>query len=308
MGLFGKLTGSSRTKKTPPGVATRIKNILGIRELEAMPAQAARAFQLASDAHSRSSDFVEVIESDEVLSSRVIRIANSVYYFRGQTATDIEKAVANIGLNELRCLLSATMLRSMLRSKHKIRKQIWANSVSVAIASRILSSYTNTVSDSEAFLCGLVHDIGKLIMIRKNGALYEKVALKVASGEKDFVEAEEEVFETNHVEVGQWVAEHWRFPEITKQAISKHHFKWPVEESERGKQTKIGSLVHAADTMAHALGIGHGAGFSGFKQAKEAELIKVWELFDIDASLGEDILKAFERQFNQEASLYESAV
>jgi HD-like signal output (HDOD) protein len=283
-----------------------LKNILGIRDLESMPAQAARAFQLASDPRARSSDFVEVIESDEALSSRVIRIANSVYFFRGHTATDIEKAVANIGLDELRCLLSATMLRSMLQADHKVRKQIWANSVSVAIGSRILASYTHTVSDSEAFLCGLVHDIGKLIMIRRNGALYEKAVGLAASGERTFTEAEEEAFETNHIEVGRWVAEQWNFPDITKQAIVGHHQPWPTEPHKMGNHTEIGPLVRAADTMAHALGIGHPTGLKGFQQARKGDLEQVWKLFGIEANLGENMLQSFHRQFEQEASLYDS--
>ena len=305
MGIFG-LGKKSSVKRTPPAVANRLKNILGLRELESMPAQAARAFQLASDPKARSSDFVEVIESDEALSSRVIRIANSVYFFRGTTATDIEKAVANIGLDELRCLLSATMLRGMLQSKHKIRTQIWANSVSVAIGSRILASYTSEVSDSAAFLCGLVHDIGKLIIIRRNGSLYEKAVALASSGELSFVEAEEETFETNHVEVGQWVAEQWSFPEVTKLAIVGHHKPWPTDPEHSGRHTSAAMIVRAADTMSHALGIGHPMGLKGFQQAAQEQLPNIYKMLGIQAETGESLLSNFKRQFDQESSLYDS--
>ena len=111
MGFLSGLLGGEKAKakavsalpRTNLATANRIKNILGIRELESMPLQAARAFQLASDPKANSADFVHVIEQDEALGSKIIRVANSVYFFRGTKATDIEKAVNNIGLNELRC-------------------------------------------------------------------------------------------------------------------------------------------------------------------------------------------------------------
>lgn len=79
------------------------------QKLESMPVQAAQAFQIASDPKAKQDDFVKIIEADEALSARIIRVANSVYFFRGTKATDIENAVNNIGLEELRCLISATM-------------------------------------------------------------------------------------------------------------------------------------------------------------------------------------------------------
>ena len=304
MGIFDKLRGNS-LQRTSSVEETRIKNILGIRELESMPAQAAKAFQLASDPKATSLDFVKVIEKDEALSSRVVRVANSVYFFRGTTATDIEKAVANIGLNELRCLISATMLRSLLQSKHEARIQIWSNSVSVAIGCRLLSSYTNQTSDGEAFLGGLVHDLGKLIMIRKNGRLYERVIMFAGSGKQTFVEAEEEAFETTHTEVGKWVAEQWNFPQSIIGAIAQHHNPWPTSKSQMGKNTSLPVLVKCSDVISHALGIGHGRGMKGFQEQAKEMLSIVWKQLEIDSKIADGICQTFERQFRDEERIYD---
>ena len=314
MSFFSKLTGGSTESKrhsetgtfvrTTPATAERIKNVLGIRQLESMPAQAARAFQLASDPKAKGADFVKVIESDEVIAARIIRIANSVYFFRGTAAADIDKAVANIGLDELRGLLSASMLKQLLQGRHASREQVWANSVATAICCRTLSRFTN-IPDGEAFLCGLLHDIGKLIMIRRGGDLYDRVIRKVVSDRKTFSEAEEEVFEINHVEVGTWVAETWTFPKNIIRAIGGHHNPWPKDPQLKGKGTSTAMLVKSADIIAHALGIGHPAGYMSFRARAEEELPEALDQLGISTKDGETFIQNFDRQFNEELGRYQ---
>ena len=314
MSLFSRLTGSSKESerhsdtgtfvRTSPATAERIKNVLGIRQLESMPAQAARAFQLASDPKAKGADFVKVIESDEVISARIIRIANSVYFFRGTPAADIDKAVANIGLDELRGLLSASMLRNLLQGRHPAREQVWANSVATAICCRTLSRFTN-IPEGEAFLCGLLHDVGKLIMIRRGGDLYDKVIRKVGTEQKTFCEAEEEIFEINHVEVGTWVAETWTFPRNIIRAIGGHHNSWTKDPKLKGKATSTAMLVKAGDTLAHALGIGHPPILHSFKARSEEQLPEALEQLGISTKDGETFIQNFDRQFNEELGRYQ---
>ncbi len=310
MGLLGKLRGKKEEKasgisKTPAGAAERIKNILGVRKLQSMPVQAARAFQLASDPKAKADEFVRIIEADEALSARIIRVANSVYFFRGTKASDIEKAVANIGLQELRCLISATMLRSLLKGKGNLREQIWANSVATGIACRQLAGRTN-ISSGEAFLCGLLHDVGKLIMVQRAPKLYEKVNLLVGNEEKSFIEAEEEVFELNHIEVGKWIAELWSFPEPVIRSIALHHRPWAEDEESRGRATSHWSLVKVADTFSHAAGIGHPGGLRLLKRKAEEELPLACQQLAMSIDEGESFIKTFVRNFEEEFSLYQA--
>ncbi len=311
MGIFSRLTGGKgddQTKqtgpvRTTPATAQRIKNVLGIRQLESMPAQAARAFQLASDPKAKGADFVKVIESDEVISARIIRVANSVYFFRGTPANDIDKAVANIGLDELRCLLSASMLKSLLQGRGAAREQVWANGVATGICCRALSRYTN-IPDGEAFLCGLLHDVGKLIMIRRAGQLYDKV-IRLVGGDKSFVQAEDEVFELNHVEVGKWVAEIWNFPPPAIRAISGHHEPWTTDPKRRGKGTQPAMLVKVADIIAHSLGIGHPANMASCRRRATEELPAAFAQLSLTEADGSSFIRSFEKMFETEYSRYQ---
>ena len=306
MGFFKKLLGGEKSAQplfAPTSLATR-ERIKAIRQLEPMPAQAARAFKLASDPRATASDFVSVIEGDEVLGARVIRVANSVYFFRGTQANDIERAVANIGLDELRCLISATMLRSLLQGKYSAREQVWANSVATAIACKILSRRID-IDYGAAFLCGLLHDVGKLIMIRRNPELYQTVINQVGAEQKESIEVEERLFELNHIEVGKWVGETWSFPEAAVLAIGGHHEPWPKDASQRGRKTSAGILVKCGDTLAHACGIGHPSSYRSYQRLKEHELPQVWQQLGISIDDTPALIEEFKAQFEKEFSLYQ---
>ena len=305
MGLFGLLQGSKKTKtqklqKTTLTMERKIKSTLGIRALESMPAQAAQAFMLSSDPNASNQDFVRVIEADEVLSAKILRIANSIYFRRSDEARDIETAVAAIGLNELRCILSAAMLKSLLKGKHIAREQLWANAVGCALTARLLCSYCK-YDKGEAFLCGLLHDVGKLVMLRKSSSQYEKVLNAVRDGGIDFQEAELAVFDLSHTEVGTWVAEQWQFPSNVSKVICFHHepivAKDPLMMSE---------FIQIADTLAHAAGLGHPPAYSGLRAAASDALPKRISKLGIDSSNDiEQLIERVRSAFDSEYALYQ---
>lgn len=289
--------------RTSPSEELRINQTLGMRGLESMPVQAAKAFQLACDPKATLNDFVTVVESDEILSARIIKVANSVYYRRGEEAKDISCAVANIGLDELRCLLSAAMLRSLLKTKSKARNQIWGNSVATAITARHLSSFTE-INEGEAFLAGILHDVGKLIFVQRITPEYQKIVNEVNQTGKSFIELEMEKLDLTHVEVGKWLAEKWNFPESVRRAITFHHNSWPSNETLMGKQTSTAMLIKCANTIAHAGRLGHPHELTKSGANAKEELIAVAEQLKKPISTIEAILSQVEKQFNDEFSIY----
>lgn len=299
-------TSSERSlAKTSPADELRIKETLGIRSLESMPVQAARAFQLACDPKSTLHDFIAVVESDENLSARIIKIANSVYFRRGEQALDISTAVTNIGLNELRCILSAAMLKSLLNSKSKIRSAIWANAVATGIAARILSA-TTAIPEGEAFLAGLLHDVGKLILLQRMPKEYEDLINKSYNSTKSCQDMELERFDLSHVEVGKWLAEKWNFPEAIRLAISKHHENWPSEEKKRGKGTNISMLIKASDALSHSLRLGHPTNLTSLGSINQQEISHIAKQLDQSLESINSFSNQIKVQFENEFSLYNS--
>ncbi|MCS6893048.1 MAG: HDOD domain-containing protein [Deltaproteobacteria bacterium] len=241
----------SRNVSLSPNVKTLILNHLGHRVIPAMPANAQKAFFVASNPKSDLRDIQEVIQSDEAFSSRIIRIANSVYYDRGNRAKTVPEALVIIGLAEAKTFLSSTYLSELFSQTHGLRALLWHHNIAVAILTKWLNSIFHLVEPDLAFLAGLMHDIGKLMMHIRLGPDYEKIIEK--AGRLGFCEAETEVFPFDHTDVGLFIAEEWRFSDELKSALKLHH--------ESTLSPGLSWLVQFADLTSHALGIAHPRGF-----------------------------------------------
>jgi HD-like signal output (HDOD) protein len=144
--MFGGLFGKSKSKKDnrsvqqlSPAISSSILSAVGSQSIPPMPGAAHKAFQLAIDPNAEARDFIEVIEADEALAARVLRIANSVFYDRGKTSASVEESVTVIGINELRCLLNANTLSDIFPCRHPARTQLWANDIATALIAKQLS-------------------------------------------------------------------------------------------------------------------------------------------------------------------------
>jgi|GEM_PF-726748 len=314
MGFFSSLLSGDRgpsirrVSPTTAASAARIHRILNVEHLQSMPTSAARAFALASDPNAMTSDFVSVIECDEALTARIIRIANSAYFSRGAKASDVEKAVTNIGLDELKGILTATMLKNLVATKHPLRNVLWGNSIATALfakgLSRISSHHPGNIHSGEAFLCGIVHDVGKLVMLSSGPSLYKQVIDKVAGTGISFVEAEEEIYGLDHLEVGKWVAQTWNFPQSAFESIAFHHEPWPELEKKRVGAIAPAVLIKAADTIAHSLGLGFERPFSSIVRHASDQLPEVWAHLGISASDAQAVIESLREAYEAESVSY----
>ena len=307
--MFGKLFGKgsdakkgSLVRPLASGLHDAILSTVGTNRIPTMPAAAQKAFQLSTDPKADARDFVEVIEADEALSARVLKIANSVYFDRGNTSSTIEESVTVIGMNELRCLLNATTLSEIFPSRHVFRTQAWSNDIATAIIARNLARRFLPSKDEIAFLGGLMHDIGKLLLLQRSGEDYGRVLKIVENQGIPFCQAEEEVYVFNHTEAGQLIGQKWNFSDELNMIIRCHHDNF----EEAGSRLSLPFLVKAADTLSHALGLGHTRGFTRFRNRALEDLPRLWELLGIPASEQKDLLSSCERAYNHEYDLYAS--
>jgi len=248
-----------------------ILSTLGNRGLPAMPANAQKAFAIATNPNSDLKDLQEVIESDEALSSRILKISNSVYYDRGKGSKNVAEALTIIGLAEAKTFLSSTYLNQFFSQSYGVRALLWHHDVAVGILAKWLAEIFQLKNSELFFLAGLMHDVGKIILHMRLGADYEKIFER--AGTVGFLKAETDVFPFDHTEVGVMIAEEWRFGEELKSAIQNHH-----------KQNldffSIESITQLADLTAHALGLGHPRGFFGLQEQAKKQLESFQTILD----------------------------
>ena len=304
--LFGKSDKKPSAESRPslsPGIISAITSAVGARSIPLMPGAAQKAFQLATDPKADARDFVDVIQSDEALSSRIVKIANSVYFDRGQKSSTIEECVTVIGINELRCLLNANTLTDIFPCKHPLRSMLWTNDIATALIARELARSISPQKVEVAFLGGLMHDIGKLLLLQRCLDDYTNIVKQVESSGGSFLEAELDVFPFDHTQVGELIGQRWNFSSDLLEIISHHHSPW--DELQNGSNTpSLAAIVKAADTIAHALGLGHTAGLFRLKARAQAELGELWAALGIPSSEQSDRLNAYKRTFETEYELY----
>ncbi|MDC0358492.1 HDOD domain-containing protein [Oligoflexia bacterium] len=305
--MFKKLFGKDSAPKAEEAhrtlslsVSRSIMGAVGAKGIPTMPGAAQKAFQLATDPNAEARDFIDVIESDESLSARVVKIANSVFFDRGKPSTSIEESVIVIGINELRCLLNATTLSEIFPSKHSARAQLWANDIATGLISRTLAQRFCQGKDDTAFLGGLMHDIGKLLLLQRVPADYSKILDLVRGGNHDFCQAEESVFPFDHTEAGLLIGEKWKFTKELLGIIRGHHNPW----EEFSSTASLPALVKAADLIAHSLGLGHPRGFGKFQNSCEKLLAEAWEFLGIAPDERRGLLQNVKRTFDLEFELY----
>ena len=307
--LFGRKkpqAAQNEVRSLSPAIRSSVAKVVGSGGIPTMPVAAQKAFQLATDPNAAARDFIGVIEADEALAARVLKIANSVYFDRGTPSKTIEQSVTVIGINELRCLLNATTLSEIFPSRHPARAQLWANDIATALISRALTERMAPGRVELAFLGGLMHDVGKLLLLQRIPEDYQRVLDRVRTGEP-CSRAEEDLLVCNHTEVGQVIGEKWNFSPELIGIIGRHHEPWP-EDGQLPKALPLHYVVKAADTLAHFLGLGHPAGFSKAQIQAEEELPLVWRAVQIPEPEQREVLNRFRRMFEVEYDLYAGKV
>lgn len=206
-------------------------------------------------------DVVSIIEVDPSLTARVLRVANSAAYSRRKSITSLHRAIVHLGERMVIGIAIGACLSKMynppLDGYAAASGELWDHSLRTAIASRLLANHCyNEVSGDLAFTCGLIHDIGKSIISEYLVGHAEKAREWFETGRvSSFLEAEREIINTDHAEIGSIIASRWDLPEPLVEAI-KHHHK-PSEADVKYKNLVY--VVHLGDIFAMLGGTGTGA-------------------------------------------------
>lgn len=186
-------------------------------DLPPLPAAAARALTLARDPDSSSESLARVVSTDPALAARVLAMSRSVTYLRRQPPRTLQEAIATVGLRALRRILIAASARAAYRADDQVAQSLWAHSLAAGLAAEELSkAMGGSASAGDAFIAGLLHDIGKLVLHLSNPAAFATLGVFDE-------EAERRLFGTTHDEIGGRLAEKWGLEPDIVAGILGHH-------------------------------------------------------------------------------------
>jgi putative nucleotidyltransferase with HDIG domain len=220
-----------------------------IDTLPTIPAVLQRLLKLIENPKVSLTEVGNFIQSDPVLTSRVLKMVNSpIYGFPGRISA-VPQALILLGLNVVRGLLLGV---SVFEVMQKSMVGLWDHSLGCAIASRIIAKKKNLPEPEEISIAGLLHDIGKVVMILRYKEDYDKVMKEAETKDLFILEAEKGIFEITHADGGSWIAKKWNFPLSLVEIIEYHHK--PHLSKSLPLQTAI---VHLGDILTRSVGFGY---------------------------------------------------
>jgi putative nucleotidyltransferase with HDIG domain len=182
--------------------------------------------EVANDPDSGAGDLKEVMEADAALSSRVLRCVNSSAYATRNDITNLQQAIAYLGIKQIRNLAMTASVSELFKKDEEIgaynRAGLWRHLVAVGICARLIAMRLNLKDFEDVFLAGLLHDIGIILEDQHLHKHFVNVVGSLEEG-KTLVEVETQQIGFDHLRLGASVAKTWKFPEGVMEAIRYHH-------------------------------------------------------------------------------------
>jgi putative nucleotidyltransferase with HDIG domain len=235
----------------PESAEDFIKNA---RELPVMPPIATEVMKKAEDPDTDARTIATLISRDAALAVRVLKIANSSFYSMPRKIETIQQGIVILGYSTLRTVVVAAAIKDVFARFGLAERLLWEHGIAAAAATTLLAERLGGISKDEAFVGGLLHDMGKLVMHSLAENEFQEVMKVVYAGEKDAIDAETEVFGFDHAEVGRILLTKWGLPEQLASAVGAHHCLDKADDAEGGKP--LAALVQVADRMCLREGIG----------------------------------------------------
>ena len=223
-------------------------------DLPVMPRVAHVVMAEVTSEKSNAARLAQLISSDEALAGRIMRVSNSAFYRGPLPTTTLQQAIVRLGRNLVRDLVISLSSQSLFRTMGELEERLWSHSIAGGIAARVVAENGRGVDRDEAFIGGLLHDVGKTVL---NSAFPERFAETVKRSVKEGLashEAEQMAFGCHHAAVGGVLLMEWELPQVLANSVLWHHnlSDWDKVPS-AGRALAVN--LAAADELVNSLGI-----------------------------------------------------
>ncbi len=232
-------------------VANAIREISHIATL---PEVTLKIIKIVEDPKSTAQDLHKVVSNDPALCSRILKVVNSSFYGLPGQIGSINRAIVMLGLNAVKNIAIAASMSKLFKggdlTPQFSAKHLWTHSVGVAAASKLMADTLKIGLSDEAFLAGLMHDVGVMVEFQLDRTklievLQKSLPDKDGAPGADMLEIENQVFGANHQDFGMALCEKWKFPKALCFVTGYHHRPMELASDAR----TLTCLVHVADRL-----------------------------------------------------------
>lgn len=201
-----------------------LNRIVELADMPAMPEVFAKLMNLFDDPETTAAEISDILEKDAALVARMLRVANSAYYARQGDASTVQQAVMSLGFRTSKAIILSTAVYSTVNQQVRPSidlRQYWQHGLEVAVISMLIAEEFCPSRSDEAFVAGLLHDIGKVTFAM---AFPEPIRELLDGPPGTWIPAREiDLFGVDHMEAGAYLCRKWNLPEVLCQGIAEHH-------------------------------------------------------------------------------------
>ena len=273
------------------------RKLAKIDDLASLPVVIKNVIQITRNPKSSAMEVARAISCDPALASKVLKMANSALYGFPQKITTISHSIVILGFANIKNLVLTVSMFDMLPAKgggeHFDREGFWEHSLACGVTSKLLANRVGIKDVEGAFLWGLLHDLGKVVLDTYfNDDFTEVVSLAKEVGIL-IKDAEQRLLGFDHAEVGGILADKWNLPPALIKVIRFHHNPPLAYESMR-----MAAIVHLADILCRAIGLGNG-GDSKVPCINEES----WKLLNLNKKIIKNLFVEMEQETAKAATL-----
>jgi putative nucleotidyltransferase with HDIG domain len=266
----------------------------GVQDLPSLPAVVMELLGSIEQEDVDISVLARKVSYDQALTAKTLRLANSSSFGLQVKVATIQQAITFLGFQTTRNLITAAAVTGCFPDglcPGFNDKGFWRHSIATAACARSLARRLRFNQDV-AFTAGLLHDIGRLVLVTGHTQAYGEVLAWRASNDSDWLEAERAVLGVDHVEAGVALARHWNFSDTMRQAIAYHH------APETPGAGFLAAIVHVANAVVHALDVA----------GEEAELVPAlssvaWDAMGLNEEAYLDLFRETEQQLEEMSAI-----
>jgi HD-like signal output (HDOD) protein len=210
-----------------PDVSSAADVLKKFKTIKTLPHIAIQLTQMFSDSRTSVRDIEEVIRFDPTLVLRVLKLINSAYYGLRHKVSSIADAIVYLGLDILRNMVVLEAVKDLIEKDvagtRFSREKLWIHSAVVGITNQMISERIFKIKGDNAFLCGILHDIGIIVEDQVVPGMFEKYMSDEACMQMPLVEFERQTLGTDHAEIGYLLCKEWKLPALVCESIRNHH-------------------------------------------------------------------------------------
>ncbi len=217
-------------------------------ELPTLPVVAQKVIDVIQDDCADARTLTDIILLDPPISTKLLRLANSAYYRspNADEVSDVHRAVVVLGFMNVRNVVLAACMKSLyareFSTNHFCARDLWIHSVKAAVTCRAIALWAAPERQEEAFMAGLVHDIGMIVEWNLFPKLFPQVLARYQGTGREFIRAEDETLGFDHCAAGAAVLRNWKLPKSIRDAVKIHHHL-----ARKKKDDLLPEIVHVAE-------------------------------------------------------------